>query len=167
MSIDLATWFKIGMYLYNTSFKWIAQTIKDMLMYHKVDCYALDTSTKKQFFESFLLKCVSRPDHSGVPLKAMYLNRILFIRKNIVEILFYSTCIKPTLQTYQLSLNVTAFLIKAAGFVRTLHQNIFLHICSVFIYYGWIKCLHSLRFTSYNSSVINCYYRIILFSMIV
>jgi len=101
-------------------------------MYHKVDCYALDTSTKKQFFESFLLKCVSRPDHSGVPLKAMYLNRILFIRKNIVEILFNSTCIKPTFQTYQLSLNVTAFLIKAE--VLSVHfTRTFLYIYVVYL----------------------------------
>ena len=43
------------------------QPIKDILRYHKIDCYALHTSTRPQQ-EKNLFKCVTRPDLSGVPL---------------------------------------------------------------------------------------------------
>ena len=39
------------------------QPIKDILMYHKIDCYK-----KTQDFEKNLFKCVTRSDLSGVPL---------------------------------------------------------------------------------------------------
>ena len=55
-SIDLATWFKIGMYLLNREKR-----------LNKVDCYLVDNK-KKQVFEKNIFKCVTQPDLSGVPL---------------------------------------------------------------------------------------------------
>ena len=46
------------------------QLIKDILRYRKIDCYAIHTPKReKQVFEKNILKCVTRPDLSGVPLK--------------------------------------------------------------------------------------------------
>jgi len=44
------------------------QPIKDIFRYHKIYCYALHTSTKKQVFEKIIFKCDTRQDLSGVRL---------------------------------------------------------------------------------------------------
>ena len=86
-SIDLTTPFKIGMYLlnrekryqrfsevnrYNTNFK--LKPTKDIFRYHKIDCYALHTSTtrKNRFSNIFFLSVsyTTRPQWS--PLKCMF-----------------------------------------------------------------------------------------------
>ena len=45
------------------------QPIKDIFRYHKIDCYAIHTSTtrNKQVFEQILSKCVTLPDLTGAP----------------------------------------------------------------------------------------------------
>jgi len=47
------------------------QPINDKLRYHKINCYALHTSTtrKKRVFEKNLFKCVTRPDLIWVSLR--------------------------------------------------------------------------------------------------
>jgi len=81
-SIDLATQFKIGIYICWTgksiiyafsSSTDIIQVLNklptDKRHYHKIGCYALHPSTRKKTgFEKCLFKCVARPELSGVPL---------------------------------------------------------------------------------------------------
>ena len=43
--------------------------MKDILKYHKIDCYAHVDNRKKKVFENILLKMVTRPDLNGVSLK--------------------------------------------------------------------------------------------------
>jgi len=71
---SMATRFKMGMHLWNRSTETIqvflmnSQPIKATLPYHKIDCYALHTSTaRKNRFSKKKIKCVTRLDLSGVP----------------------------------------------------------------------------------------------------
>ena len=53
---------------FRTFFKF--KPIKDILRYHKINCYAIykATTRKYRFSEKKLFKCVTPPDLSGVPL---------------------------------------------------------------------------------------------------
>ena len=47
-------------------------TDKTHMRYHKIDCYALHTSTRKNRFSKKKIKCATRPDLSGVPFTKDY-----------------------------------------------------------------------------------------------
>ena len=65
------------------------QPIKDILRYHKIDCYALHTSTtrKNRFSKKNLLMCVTQPDLSGDPVRFEYtvLKETIIIIKLILQ----------------------------------------------------------------------------------
>jgi len=86
-SIDLATTFNIGMYLFNRekrlnafpSSTYKMQALNELptdIRHIKVPqdrllCPTAIDNKKKQFSENLLSKCVTRPDLSGVPLMSL------------------------------------------------------------------------------------------------
>ena len=90
-AIDFATWCKIGMYMVNrktlfprsTNIIQVSNEFPTDKRHTKVpqDYYAQHTSTtrKNQVFEKNNVKCVTRPDLTGVPLKVypVKLNKVM------------------------------------------------------------------------------------------
>ena len=59
---------------------------KDILRYHNIDCYTLHPSTSRKIGLPNLFKCVSRQDHSGVPLKLKLTGYTVFINPSYPEV---------------------------------------------------------------------------------